>query len=461
MMMIAALLLLSGGVMVVTQQHRRRERNGAGGLAVVVPTKTNNNPHHRPRGNDHTSTDAGHHPIATTTTTTRVAFIGNSMLYFNDFPRFFTALAADSDRSVSQSSCLHGGGSIPSLMLEGNGMYTQFETEAAVMATSSSSSDDDDQANTNFTLYDYGACTVPQLLTGRDDRLVDPGYSNSDEPVVQLLNNGTTNTTIIVAHNQNPCRADPHYLQYATQYFPHEISDDDYWDYIIINDNTRDPARLASRAHSMQFLEAFYVPLLLQQRRTAVPIFLWTHAYTIPSSPTRNMTGLNDVANFTSLTGVGYRNYVQLLSSHLPASRSPKIAPVGLAFLLVYEERPDLWARLFHNADHLHASPSGTYLQGCIVYYTLFGQMPRRIIGTTKNSIDGDDDGGDDDDELWIGRYLWNNARMMQHAWEPPNPYPTVEMADYLYHVAERIMVHGEKPKTYIEYELDVVAYEG
>jgi hypothetical protein len=50
---------------------------------------------------------------------------------------------------------------------------------------------------------------------------------------------------------------------------------------------------------------------------------------------------------------------------------------------------------------------------------------------------------------------------MMQHAWEPPNPYPTVLMADYLYHVAERIMVHGERPITYIEYELDVVAYEG
>jgi hypothetical protein len=456
-MMIAALLLLGGGVTVVVQQ-RRRERTGGGGLAVVVPTSKNNDSRHRPRS------QRDHHPTTiATTTTTRVAFIGNSMLYFNDFPRFFTALAADSDRSVVQSSCLHGGGSIPSLMLEGNGMYTQFETEAAVMAISSSSESDDDQANTNFTLYDYGACTVPQLLTGRDDRLVDPGYSNSDEPVVQLLNNGTDNaTTIIIAHNQNPCRADPHYLQYATQYFPHEISDD-YWDYIIINDNTRDPARLASRAHSMQFLEAFYVPLLIQQRRTAVPIFLWTHAYTIPSSPTRNMTGLVDVANFTSLTGVGYRNYVQLLSSHLPASRQPKIAPVGLAFLLVYEERPDLWARLFHNADHLHASPSGTYLQGCIVYYTLFGQMPRRIIGTTKknNGIDGDDGGGDDDDEPWIGRYLWNNARMMQHAWEPPNPYPTVEMADYLYHVAERIMVHDEKPKTYIEYELDVVAYEG
>jgi hypothetical protein len=387
-MMIAALLLLvGGGVTVVVQQQRRRERNGGGGLARS---------HHDHVAGHHPTTDATTTSTTTTTTTTRVAFIGNSMLYFNDFPRFFIALSADSHRSVTQSSCLHGGGSIPSLMLEGNGMYTQFETPAAIIATSSSSDDDDDDQANNFTLYDYGACTVPQLLTGRDDRLVDPGYSNTDEPVM-LLNNAT-NTTIIVAHNQNPCRADPHYCQYATQYFPHEISTD-YWDYIIINDNTRDPARLASRAHSLQFLEAFYVPMLLQQTN-AVPIFLWTHAYTIPSSPTRNMTGLDDVSNFTSLTGVGYRNYVQLLSNHLPAYRQPKIAPVGLAFLLVYEERPDLWIRLFHNADHLHASPSGTYLQGCIVYYALFGQMPRRIIGTTtKSSNDAIDD---DDNHGWV-----------------------------------------------------------
>jgi hypothetical protein len=38
---------------------------------------------------------------------------------------------------------------------------------------------------------------------------------------------------------------------------------------------------------------------------------------------------------------------------------------------------------------------------------------------------------------------------------------PTTAMADYLYDVAERIMVHKQVPKSYIEYDLDVVAYEG
>jgi hypothetical protein len=351
---------------------------------------------------------------------TRIAFIGNSMLYFNDFPRFFEALTAFSFRSVSQHSCLHGGGSIPSVLMNGNGMYSQFGTPNAAIETMD-----------NSTIYDYGACTVPQLLTGMDDRLDDPGYGNFTELI------GDSPVT-----NQNPCRADPHYLQYSKAFFRQEIADGDYWNYVVINDNTRDPSRFATRMHSLQFLEAFYVPMLLPMQ--AIPIFLWTHAYSVPSTASRNMTGLDDVAQFTSLTGAGYRNYANLLSKHLPESRKPRIAPVGLGFLMVYEERPDLWIQLFHNADHLHASPSGSYLQGCIVYHTIFGEMPSRIPPS---------------DVGWSQRF-WKRARMMQHAWEPPNPYPSMEMTEYLYDVAERIMVHGELPKTYIEYNDDAVANE-
>ena len=353
---------------------------------------------------------------------TRIAFLGNSMMYFNDFPRFFQALVAScSDHSVTQHSCLHGGASIPTLLINGNGMYDQFGTPNSAL-----------EHFDDYTIYDYGACTVPQLLTGDDDRLNDPGYANFTEKI------GDTNNT-----NQNPCREDPHYLQYSKDYFPQLISNGDYWDYIIINDNTRDPSRFASRARSLQFLEAFYVPMLLTMHAT--PVFLWTHAYFVNSTLERNMTGLEDVANFTSLTGVGYRTYAKLLSQHLPPSRKPRIAPVGLGFLMVHEERPDLWIQMFHNADHLHASPSGSYLQGCIVYHTIYGQMPQPILPN---------------DTKWAPR-LWKDARMMQHAWEPPNPFPTMDMTEYLYDVCERIMVHGELPKTYIEYADDVVAHEG
>jgi hypothetical protein len=86
-------------------------------------------------------------------------------------------------------------------------------------------------------------------------------------------------------------------------------------------------------------------------------VFLWTHAYSVESTERRNMTGLEDVANFKSLTGVGVRAYVDLLKVLLPVE--PRIAPIGLAFLVVFEEDIDLWHQLFHNADHLHASPLG------------------------------------------------------------------------------------------------------
>jgi len=98
---------------------------------------------------------------------------------------------------------------------------------------------------------------------------------------------------------------------------------------------------------------------------------------------------------------------------------------------------------LFHS-DHIHASPSGTFLQGCIVYYTLFGEMPPRNWVVRRNM-----------------HSLWNTARMMQHAWEPANPMIHVEAAEYLYGVAERIMVDGEVPKSFIEYRNGEVADEG
>lgn len=272
-------------------------------------------------------------------------------------------------------------------------------------------------------IYDYGACTVFQLLNGTDAELDDPGYGMPEE----------TNST-----NKNPCREDPIYLEYAKDYFTNW---NPKWDYVLINDNTRNPARAKTRKRSLESLETFYVPWFQQSNST--PILLWTHAYSVESTPKRNMTGLEDVANFTSLTGAGCKEYAKLLQKHLPIEQTPRIAPIGLAFLLVYEERPELWHQLFHS-DHIHASPSGTFLQGCIVFYTLFEEMPP-LEKVVKHKM----------------KSLWKTARMMQHPWEPPNPFPDLEIASYLYSVAERIMVQGETPKSFIDYQNGEVAFEG
>lgn len=154
------------------------------------------------------------------------------------------------------------------------------------------------------------------------------------------------------------------------------------------------------------------------------------------------MTGLEDMANFTSLTYAGLTAYVELLAPLLPAEQQPRIAPSGLAFLEVYQNNREQWHKLFHNADHLHASPSGTFLQGLCVYHTLFGQLPPKEHAVRHHM-----------------ESFWRTARMMQHAWEPPNPLPTRQEASYLYDVAERVLVRGHVPSTFINYTNGEVAY--
>jgi hypothetical protein len=221
------------------------------------------------------------------------------------------------------------------------------------------------------------------------------------------------------------------------------------WDYVVINDNTLYPARPDTRRQSLRALERHYIPWLIEAG--SIPVFIWTYAYSVTNNSmscgnrgggggggrreSRDMTGLEDIAEFTGLTGAGYREYAELLATHLPSTQLPRIAPVGLAYLVVHDEDHEAWRALFH-CDGLHASPSGTFLQGCIIYHTLFGRMPDRgamLRGDTT--------------------MLWNRARMMQHAWDPPNPYPDLGMATYLYGVAERVMDEGYIPKSYIEYQ--------
>ncbi|KAL3823643.1 hypothetical protein ACHAXA_009748 [Cyclostephanos tholiformis] len=381
----------------------------------------------------------GHRISSSSSSIVSVAFVGNSMFYFNDFPRFFEDMC---NGNIVQNSCLHGGASIGSLASDGNAMHPQFMTTNAILGN------DDD----GHTLYDYGACTVRQLLSGEEYYHYDTSSSSS------------SSSSDVVSNNTNPCRVDVHYREYANAHFGITGGDDGGvgggWDYVVINDNTRYPARKSTRELSLITLEGFYLPLLL--RTGSIPVFLWTHAYTYRNAcgggggdeyrattsenshvdddddddvVTSIMAGLDDISNFTSLTLVGYRAYVDLLGSRLPSHQAPRIAPVGLAFLVVYEEDYELWTTLFH-CDNIHASPSGSFLQGCIVYYTLFGNMPDEGI-LLREDVSS----------------LWDRARVMQHSWEPSNQFPDQETARYLYRVAERVMIEGHVPSSFINYQ--------
>lgn len=147
------------------------------------------------------------------------------------------------------------------------------------------------------------------------------------------------------------------------------------------------------------------------------------------------MTGLGSVPEFTSLTYEGYKQYAALLEEKLPASQKPRIAPVGLAFLIVWEEKYELWERLFH-VDKVHCSPLGTFLQACVLHHTLFGKMPKHaevVRGDMSN--------------------LWLRARRFQPNKHRRTPFPTYEEAAYLYDVAARIAIRGHVPKTLVNYD--------
>ena len=91
-------------------------------------------------------------------------------------------MEAISDGQITQDSCLHAGGSLAALLMTGNGMYRRWQTTDALIQVPISSSygnddgnnngggDDDDDGNSygsGYTMvYDYGACSVHQLISG-------------------------------------------------------------------------------------------------------------------------------------------------------------------------------------------------------------------------------------------------------------------------------------------------------
>lgn len=324
-----------------------------------------------------------------------VAFIGNSMTYYNDLPRFLEGIT---QHHLTQKSCLHGDASLTRILQTGSGMSEKFRTPNAL----------DENG-----MYDLGACTVKQLLLGRDEDLELQVLTNTSE---SLRNDGT-----------NPCLQDPAYLTYLDT---HVFQETPKYNFIVLNDNTRNPGRQATRDAGLRILKSHYVPLFLETGAT--PVFFDTHAYA------DNSTEFSDIPTFTSLTYDGYKKYLTLVSSLLPASQAPRLAPVGLAFLTVWEERRDLWHRLFHNFDHKHASPYGTFLTASVIHYTLVGEMPARKQAFPRSK---------DMSELWA------SARVMQQADEPPNPFPSYEEAEYLYDVADRVARKRHIPTSLIFYD--------
>eukprot|EP00588_Corethron_pennatum_P020615 CAMPEP_0194313266 /NCGR_PEP_ID=MMETSP0171-20130528/10152_1 /TAXON_ID=218684 /ORGANISM="Corethron pennatum, Strain L29A3" /LENGTH=568 /DNA_ID=CAMNT_0039068143 /DNA_START=202 /DNA_END=1905 /DNA_ORIENTATION=- len=233
----------------------------------------------------------------------RVAFMGNSMQYYNDCPRFMEALSGNT--IVQQNSTLKPSGTFKSLAKKGNNMSVKFHTENAL---------------TKEGYYDIGALTIRSLL-------LDNGYG--------------------------------------------------HWNYAVMNDRTYNPPDDTYRNASKLVLESTYAPLL--EKAGAIPILISTY------SPRRNKRRGNiTVPEYTEMIADGVQEYAEVLTNALPEWQYAKVAPVGQAFLAVYEDNYDFWEKLFFT-DLLHPSPHGTYLQGCVIYCTIFGEPPPKSSALQKN----------------------------------------------------------------------------
>ena len=301
----------------------------------------------------------------------RVAFVGNSILYFNDTPRFLVRLGKGGDHTTvtvqprergdtpydsyieHQDSCLCGGASLESLWSKGNRMLQHgFSTDSAKIATSDGTE-----------VYDVGSPNVNDLL------------------------------------ECNPKK-------------------DASWDFVVMNDHTHGPARPESRKATETILLERYVPLLLAN--WAIPIVIETAAYRIPGI--NNSEDLGSTRDFQSKVKDGVRSYLEAMQTKLPEYQTPRMAPVGFAYLTVHDNRRELWEKLFDEWDDFHPSPSGSFLQGCVLHNTMFGSPPP--LPRT-------------DDEI---ANLWMNARMMHSRTEnKAMPLPSVVDAAFLWDVAKMV----------------------
>ncbi|KAG7372077.1 hypothetical protein IV203_018220 [Nitzschia inconspicua] len=333
----------------------------------------------------------------------KVAFIGNSFQFVNDLPR---VLEYFGNGLLQQDSMLHGSLNFYTMTLKGNGMFHRWNTsETAVNADG---------------VIDYGACTLPQILLGYDVWLDD--YQD-----------------FYVDDGKNPCFQDNEYLEYATAIrTPGDENNetDDYlsfqehvpgppWDYVILNDQSMRPTDWNNkRNRSGHVLETTYAPMLAQGQ--TIPILFMTWAYWRDDFD--YMDTFVDIPTFTRRLYEGYQYYAKILEEALPETQQPRIAPVGLAFLVIWEENPAFWKeKLFSATDHFHPSPHGTYLTACVVYSTIYRHLPPAWTRFTNP--------------------VFERSRRMELDGDPL-PLPTEDEALYLRHIAARVSLHGYMPKS-------------
>lgn len=347
-----------------------------------------------------------------------LAFIGNSYMFVNDVPRLMQKISRG---RIHQNSVINPSASLGKLLRAGNGMYEVWQTETALtykFDTEWTDAEDED-------VYDYGMCSVFQLLEGYDNDLTYRNY----------------NGAYYYEENTNPCFEDENYLLYLQD---RSLKHPEIYDYVLLNDQTRRMADADAREDSVDALKYAYATMLADSRAT--PLIVDTHAY--PEEANSNATEYTDdfvdqsdaegyyksIPYMQAMIYYGVEEYMLALKYNLPSYQAPRVVPIGMAYTVVWDEDYPLWKKLFLNETLPYSSPHGSYLFANIIYATVYGHLPRRP--SSQKEI----------------KNLFSSARYLP---DLPNDYseifPTLEEADYLRLVARRVVLQDYIPQVYLE----------
>jgi hypothetical protein len=299
-----------------------------------------------------------------------IAFLGNSILYYNDCPRLLQAMlqASRDDQVCVQNSCLRGGATLTSLWQEGNGMRGKFQPPSLQRLTLSTDKNVDIHPNSS----------TDSLTKGSDnDR---DNHAHSDDPNTNVDQDSDTSNNSMQNDFTTSDEAD--ILGAPTV---SALALERAWDFWVLNDYTQHPARPTTRDETLHALATYYIPLWKQQQQSPVtassasPTIVWLHTMAYEKEAMKDTHDLGSLDQFTDLLLEGYRAYKDLCCSY---GLSCRIAPMGEAVRYVHHHynngNGSLWNRLYHS-DHFHPSRYGTWLQACVLYCTLTdGATPPR-----------------------------------------------------------------------------------
>lgn len=299
--------------------------------------------------------------------------------------------------------------------------------------------DDDNNNKGGFvddTVWDFGACSLESLLFGHDVEEAQAFYDEwweyreaydvDDDDAWTASGEGSRDP-----RQTNPCAQSQAYLDFLANLPATDARVTGGWDFVVLTDRTNGPKNQENRDIGIAALEETFLPLF--QESGVTPIFMVTAAYWLnqDADDDSNVNTFENVPYWTVQSYEGYKQYAQYLKKNLPRSQTPRLVNMATAFLVVYEENPDMWTNSLFWTDHKHPSPYGSFLQTCLLHHVVYGTLPDKSV-VIRDDMES----------------LWDNTRTLMYPRDAVVPFPSRTEAEYLYDVCRRV-ARGYLPRAF------------